>query len=74
MLRSLTSHLEKERIRSEAIDRSRLREVLDYWNLLHGNKPMPRRNAFNPFEVKRSLGLISISEVLPGGVDFHYVL
>ncbi|MDA0704708.1 MAG: PAS domain-containing protein [Proteobacteria bacterium] len=74
MLKSLSSRLEGERIRTEVIDRPRLREVLDYWNLLRGDKPMPPREAFNPIEVKRSLGLISIAEILPGGEAFRYVL
>ena len=66
MPKSLPSRLEGERIRTEVIDRPRLREVLDYWNLLRGDKPMPPREAFNPIEVKRSLGLISIADVVAG--------
>lgn len=74
MLNTLSLRLEGERIRPEISDRSRLREVLEYWNLLRGDQPMPRRELFDPFKVKKSLGLISIIEVLPGGEDFRYVL
>lgn len=70
MRKSLPSRLEGERVSPEAVNRPLLREVLDYWKLLRGDEPMPCREAFDPVKVKRSLGLISITEVLPGGMIF----
>jgi hypothetical protein len=74
LYRSSFSAYARERIPPETVERPRLREVLDYWNLLRGDRQMPRREAFDPMKVKRSLGLISITEVLRGGEDFRYIL
>lgn len=74
MSSSLSPRLEGARLAPEAVTRPHLRVVHEYWNELRGEAPMPRRAGFDPIKVKRSLGLISIAEALPGGEDFRYVL
>lgn len=49
-----------------------LAKLLQHWQSICGDRPMPRREDFDPVQIPRLLADICLVEVIDGGKDYFY--
>ncbi len=57
---------------SSVTDNGVLHFLIDYWNSLRGDKPLPAADAVSPFDLKPALGHIVLIDVLDDGWDGRF--